>query len=374
MKNSTALIQSTLVELGAKLGFEAEREACIEPENTDYAPVHDVVWWMDISPYIDLTKLRPLFTESPIWLNRLSRLPFAVFEIEGSTTSSKNQVGNGANLYACSGLFKFMVVDNGGAGKENDTYRRGVKIARYFRTHWGDRNLAFCDWHHIQQSMHDLVQGELVGPTTQSNSMIIRSGFGGETVSIPIYDYFAECFCDSGLQVQQNHIPEAIDEEAEAFNALKERIEHFDSEAGVYLGKEFRALPESMRLSKCNSARDCRYMPRLDLVAGFYAPMQFCRWFHSLGNAMREDAVLYPFLFMQKQKLHPRFINLIAVEIETGMNKHSHGGILNITNHAYCGIWAAPSMARGHLRFMQNRFGIHNVVHFSVDPWIKSGR
>lgn len=374
MKNSTALIQSALVELGTKLGFESEREACIEPDNTDYAPVHDVVWWMDISPYFDLGKLRPLFADSHIWLKRIRRLPFAVFEIEGSTTSSKNQVGNGANLYGCSGLFKFMVVDNGGAAKENDTYRRGVKIARYFRTHWGDRNLAFCDWHHLQQSMQDFLQGESGGPTVRSTAKIIRSGFGGETVSIPISEHFAECFCESGLQVQQNHIPEAIDEEAEVFNVLRERIESLDPEASVHLGKEFRGLPESRILSKCKSARDCRYMPRLDLVAGFYAPLQFCRWLHSLGNAMREDAVLYPFLFLQKQKLHPRFINLIAVEIETGMDKHSHGGILNITNHAYCGIWAAPSAARGHLRFMQNRFGIHNVVHFSVDPWIKNGR
>ena len=374
MKNSTAKIQSALVELGTKLGFKSEREVCIEPNNGDYAPIYDVVWWMDISPYFDLDKLRPLFSDSPVWLQRIRRLPFVVFEIEGSTTSSKNQVGNGANLYACSGLFSFMVVDNGGAAKENDTYRRGIKIARYFRTHWGDRNLALCDWHHIQLTMQDLDQSDMCRPEVQTTSKIIRSGFGGETVSIPIFDHVAEFFCESGLQVQQNYIPDAIREEAEVFNILKDRVESFDSEAAVYMGKEFRGLPESTGLSKCKSARDCRYMPRLDLAAGFFAPQRFCRWLQSLGVAMREDAVLYPFIFLQKQKLHPRFINLIAVEIETGMDKHSHGGILNITNHAYCGIWAAPSAARGHLRFMQNRFGIHNVVHFSVDPWTNVGR
>lgn len=72
MKNSTAVIQSALVELGTKLDFESEREACIEPENRDYAPVYDVVRWLDISPYSNLEKLRPLFLDSPIWLKRFA--------------------------------------------------------------------------------------------------------------------------------------------------------------------------------------------------------------------------------------------------------------------------------------------------------------
>ena len=57
-------------------------------------------------------------------------LPFAIFEIEGSTTSSKNQVGNVGNLLISPSYYHFMVVDNVGAGKENDTYRRGMKIVR----------------------------------------------------------------------------------------------------------------------------------------------------------------------------------------------------------------------------------------------------
>ena len=246
MKVSTSFIQDSLIEFGNKLGFDAEKESCIEKNNPDYSPIHDVVWWLDLSNGFDLDKLKPLFNESPEWLQRMRRIPFAVFEIEGSTTSSKNQIGNGANLYACNGIYKFMIVDNGGATKEIDTYRRGVKIARYFRANWGDRNLILCDWHHIKESMIYIENpvNTHVLCDCKTTSLSTRVGFGGETTSIPVFNYLFCCLNESGFICKQNHVPDEIMGEAETFLLFKNRIEIRDVEAAMYFGKAFRRFPE----------------------------------------------------------------------------------------------------------------------------------
>lgn len=266
-----------------------------------------------------------------------------------------------------------MIVDNGGAAKENDTYRRGVKIVRYFQAHWGDRNLALFDWHHLEQSINGLAISSITQPASQPTSQLNRSGFGGETTSIPIFNFISQCLIESGLTCKQNHVPDGIMEEAEIFHLLKERIEIRDPEAAIYTGKAFRRTPESKHLDICRSVRDCRYLPRLDLVAGFHAPRSFHQWLQRLASLLREDVANYSFLFAQQGREQSRFVNLISVEIETTISKHAHGGILNIANHSYCGIWAAPSLAKSHLKFMKNRFGLQNVVYFPVDQWIKKG-
>ena len=370
MKDSTALIQSAVVELGTKLGFSAEAEASIEKESAGYSPIHDVVWWLDISGRFDLTRLNPLFASSPHWAQRIQRIPFAVFEIEGSTTSSKNQVGNAANLYACKGLFKFMIVNNAAAGTENDTYRRGIKIGRYFRNQWGDRNLVVCDWSQVIATLSETTEENRMEPMIKPTKPSARSGFGGETISVPIADYISGLFHESGLHVLQNHVPDNLREEAEMFAAVLPQLTEADDEVAVYYGGKYRSKPESLALSTCKGSRDCRYLPRLDLVAGLFAPMKFCQWIRRLGIAMKEDAVLYPFVYLQKKNLHHRFVSLLAVEVETGLSKHANGGVLNLSNQSYCGLWAAPSAAAGHFRFMQNRFGLNNVVHFPIDKWL----
>lgn len=370
MKASTASMQATIVDLGNRLGFQAEAEVCLEKENIGYSPIHDVVWWLDISGQFDTNVLNPLFSSAPYWKQRIQRIPFAVFEIEGSTTSSKNQVGNAANLYACSGIFKFMIVNNAAAAAENDTYRRGIKIGRYFRNQWGDRNLVLCDWSHVLPTLIGSFDESSLMPKELGGKPCARSGFGGETISVPIADYISGLFCESGLHVEQNYVPDSIREEAESYAAMNQRLAAQDFESAVYYGQKYRNKPEDSLLNACKGARDCRYMPRLDLAAGLFAPVQFCQWIRRLGIAMKEDAVLYPMVYLQKRSLHHRFVSLFAVEVETGASKHANGGILNLSNQSYCGIWAAPSEAKGHLLFMQNRFGLNNVVHFPIDSWL----
>ena len=63
----------------------------------------------------------------------ITNIPFAGFEIEGSTTSSKNQIGNLTNLMIDSIAYKFIITNNKEAGNENDIYHRGIKIVRSFQ-------------------------------------------------------------------------------------------------------------------------------------------------------------------------------------------------------------------------------------------------
>ena len=159
-KATTVQIQDTLVSIGEQLGFRAEKVFGFELQ-TPYAPRYDVVWLLDVSS-LKINHLPGIRLVQKKWL------PFASFEIEGSTTSSKNQVGNVGNLLISPSYYHFMVVDNAGAGKENDTYRRGMKIVRTTQELLGTQQLFLLD----ASMLHELPNFTKTMITTEPVSIV----------------------------------------------------------------------------------------------------------------------------------------------------------------------------------------------------------
>lgn len=115
-KNSTYMLQDAIMQMGVKLGFVASAEFSYPTVTGAYTPRYDVGWFLDLEGRLDPSPLAALLGKSHPWMGYLKRLPVAVFEIEGSTTSSKNQIGNFANLFMSPALFRFAVVDNPNCG------------------------------------------------------------------------------------------------------------------------------------------------------------------------------------------------------------------------------------------------------------------
>ena len=149
-KKPTLEIQEALHKFGEKLGFVSvcEEKLPSRAAYDYYAPTYDVVWYLELEKHgFNLNKIEKFFQNDPVLFNRIKKLPFAGFEIEGASTSSKNQVGNFANLHGGDFLFGFEVVNNKEANGEADTYRRGLKIKNYFSNTAENRNMFFSTIH-----------------------------------------------------------------------------------------------------------------------------------------------------------------------------------------------------------------------------------
>ncbi|TWT05437.1 hypothetical protein FQV26_13470 [Planococcus sp. CPCC 101016] len=82
-KQSTKTVQEQLVRLGEDLGFYSLKEYTFKSIINAYAPRYDVVWMLDV-------EILNLSSVEHLQLIAGKYLPFAAFELEGSTTSSKN--------------------------------------------------------------------------------------------------------------------------------------------------------------------------------------------------------------------------------------------------------------------------------------------
>jgi hypothetical protein len=108
-----------------------------------------------------------------------------------------------------------------------------------------------------------------------------------------------------------------------------------------------------------------RYMPKLDIAAGFYMPQSFKMWLEKLSIVLKNDIVHYPMLYgiSNKQKV---FVPLISIEVESKKSKHSNGGIINMSCHSYCGILASYEEMLMQVKFYKEYFGIRNIAPYKL--------
>ena len=178
-KKETEHIQNRILKLGKDLGFISVKEESLHGKD-HYAPKYDVVWYLDLKKWYKLDGIGELLKNAPKEMfDRIERLPFAGFEIEGSDTTSKNQIGNFANLYSGNFLYNFVIVNNDGA-QGRDIYRRGIKLKRYFSEHSGDKNVFMIDRFHLEKSIRSLTNYDNKLSTAPDNSNKGKPS-GGET-------------------------------------------------------------------------------------------------------------------------------------------------------------------------------------------------
>ena len=171
--DSTKKIIKEICNLGKSLGMIVQEEYSGTKQNSDtYTPRHDVVWFLDISTVTNGIEISKYIADSE-FRTHFQRFPFAVFEIEGSDPTTKNQVGNVANMLASSFYYKFLITNS---AQTNDMYRRAVKMARTGSLYTGNRNLFVLDSAHLKKipniSTFDTAIRALESPEKEKNGVV----------------------------------------------------------------------------------------------------------------------------------------------------------------------------------------------------------
>ncbi len=362
-KQSTKEIQDAVQKLGERLGFISVVEERIH-SHTAYAPVYDVVWYLDTTGFFDTDALALLFKNAPELMAQIKKLPVAGFEIEGAATSSKNQLGNFANLYSGNFLFNFVIVNNNAAKNENDTYRRGRKLYRYFNEEIGSRNTVFMDCVHLNKSIESLKCCDST-VSAEKTPVEARRSFGGDTTSIEMYDAILPYIAASGFEIKQNYSPVLP---YIKHKLITKALAGTDSEMlNFYLGRFFHKYPENPEKSVSSKVTDMFYIPKIDVVLGFNLQKGFYCWLRELATALGDDAVVFPMLYGVGEKIiGDIFVPLVGIEFESSINKHCNGGIINMHHYTHTGVLISSIDSKSHIDFMRHQLGINNVTHLSI--------
>jgi len=370
-KKETSKIQLKLQELGERFGLISDINKPLRGrEHHGYAPEYDVVWYLDMKEHFNLEAIRKLFKHDQGLFERIQLLPFAGFEIEGSSTTSKNQLGNLSNLYSGSFIYSFLIVNNEEASVENDTYRRGVKLKRYFSSNSGDRNLFFFDRVHLTRSIETLSRSNSDNEIPVGSSKAgKRQTFGGETTSVKLYEKIRPLLGKTGLEVKHNYAPWLSKVK---YQMAKEASVGNDF-TDFYIGQAFYKNPSdtfTTKVKRAKSQSESLYIPNIDICLGFNAPKGFTAWLSALANTLGLDIAHFPTLYALNKPSHknkPLFIPLIGVELETTINKHLSGGAYNLAKNTYAGVVVTNQPALKHIEFYKKEFGLKNVTAYNLE-------
>lgn len=340
-KLSTINIQTKLVKLGESLGFKAEMEYSFQRLHA-YNPRYDVVWFLDVQS-LNIAHLIGIELLDNRWL------PIASFEIEGSTTSSKNQVGNIGNLLISSSQFHFIVVANKEAGKENDTYRRGVKIVRTIQELLGNKNIIFLD----ETMLPEAISTE-TSIVTNPQKIERKKGAGGETISIPIAEKISTLLATTNLAISYDVVSEYFKEQ---FAAKKLDLTN----------QQFTVDPTTFERKSITAVSQYYYCPKIDISAGFQLSGGFIEFLKAITINLREDVQIYPFLqAIQSSKVQEIYYPLLGVEIETGDSKHAIGGLVNAGRLHQVGWLVGIDTMLGAFETYQQYFGLKNTYFIPI--------
>lgn len=364
-KFQTLDIQRQLEELGTLLGFDSCTEESIYDNNAYYVPRYDCVWYLDLEKHFNLKPLRPLFAKDPLMYEKLKRLPFAGFEIEGASTSSKNQLGNFANLYSGNFIYKFVIVNNEESNGEGDVYRRGLKLHRYFNDYGGICHSFFFDNVHFQESIKSIRRKTLDKSISTMNgddpSNVDRSKVGGEAKNnCMMFDEVIKFFCNTGFCIAQNYCPQTDKFRYEIMNDCSSG----NKLASFYLRQSYYENPVKMDEKETNS-RSAVYVPKLDLVIGIKAPKGFLEWLRAVGVQLKNEVVNFPIMYQLVKKNNFSIdIPLISLELENSQNKHANGGLFNMSKHSYLGIVVTQEDFDSHFKFITKHLGLNNILSY----------
>ncbi|QWG44697.1 hypothetical protein EXW31_10510 [Bacillus mycoides] len=336
-KESTKSIQEKLKKIGEDLGFYSKKEFSFF--NSDYAPQYDVVWFLDV------TELNIQCLQG-IQLYKDRYLLFAAFEIEGSTPSSKYQIGNIGNLLISPCQYRFMVVANSNATKEKDTYRRGVKITRTVHENIGDHQIIFIDASMIGNL-------EPLSPTSihSKNEHITRDkGSGGATKSKPINKKVLAELAHTNLSISE-------DKEPEYFKML------FSIEKQRFISPTYTVDPSTFEQKPIKTVKSYYYIPKIDISAGFTITGGFIDFLKQLAIRLNSDIVHYPLLhFIKTKKVTELYYPLLGIEIETANSKHAIGSLLNTSRYHQFGWFVGSSEIKHVFDTYQYHLGLRNVA------------
>lgn len=360
-KDTTKDIIEKICVIGERIGFNSIKEYSFNLTK-NYNPCYDVVWFLNINDLIKNINLTKYFKDDNPWKSFFTNVPIAVFEIEGSTTTSKNQIGNLINIYNSPAPYKFMITNNSGAGNENDTYRRGVKIIRSYSKNIGYKNVYLFDSLHLNNIINSLKFNN----KSIINDYVInknKKGSGGETKSIKYRKQIELDFKKSDLVKLSDWEPEIYDWYFNLYSEYRDVVSN--NKTDFFLAKKVVYNPNN-ETKNVKNKKDYYYVPKLDLCFGFYLGNGFVDFIRLLANQLSHEVYNYPLLkYILAVNTTKIIFPLITFEIETSSSKHCNGGILNMSTHSFCGILVGNYESERHLNALRNYLGINNV--FFVD-------
>lgn len=337
-KLATKEIQSNLIKLGEQLGFISRLEYCFPNQKNYYQPRYDVVWLLDVSTLaIDEILMNSLIEDS--------LLPFAAFEVEGSTTSSKNQLGNVGNLRMSPCYFNFIVVNNAGAGKENDTYRRGIKIVRTIQELMGEKQIFLLDSHLLS----NLPELSITNIFIEQKDTKRLTGSGGEIQSLPIATKLVEQLSRTGLQIEHDRTPDYF---TYAFHVKKRHLASMN----------YTVDPVSFAQKEIRSDTTYYYKPKIDIAAGFQISGGFVEFLKEIAVRLRTDSIHFPLLqYLHDKQSITLYYPLLGIEIEMKESKHALGSLMNLANFHQIGWLIAPASMNPYVEAFKAQFGMQHV-------------
>ena len=342
-KLSTLSIQERLVELGESIGLRAEKEYSF-PRTNGYNPRYDVIWFIDVES-LHIANLKGVELIDKKWLH------FASFEVEGSTTSSKNQVGNVGNLFISPCQYHFMIVANREAGKENDTYRRGVKIVRTMQELMGNKNIIFLDASMLPEQIPNHTN-----LLTKPEPKIRVKGSGGETISLPIVEKVIKVLSQTNLTVH-------LDYASDYFKI------NFQNKRLNLISNDFTYDPLSFERKKIKGVSHYYYCPKVDISTGFFVSGGFLDFLKHIGQNLREDKQLYPLLeyVSDGNRVQEIYYPLLGIEIETDESKHAIGGLVNAGRLHQIGWLVGTDSMVNSVETYQYYLGLRNTHYISIN-------
>jgi uncharacterized protein (TIGR00297 family) len=122
-------------------------------------------------------------------------------------------------------------------------------------------------------------------------------------------------------------------------------------------------MPHDSEPTKVKNIVENLYIPKIDICMGFTAPRRFVAWLTELADAIGCYGVAhFPILYALQRRLKlvdDFFVPLIGIEIETSINKHLSGGILNLAKNTYAGVVVTKASALKHVEFYKKELGIY---------------
>jgi hypothetical protein len=354
----TTQIQRHIADFGRKLGFDSDIEVSLE--TTSYSPRIDVVWYIDLTKYFRLHYLEKLFENNKGIYNSFKRFPFAGFEFESSTPNSKYQLGNISNLVAGNFMYKFLIVDENNAS-EKDVYRRLLKLKKYYEEHMGKRGIIVFDYSHFLDSISDIKLSDTFKIDYDDYNYEVYKKLN-EKKSFEGIKQIVNILNKTGLNMYPNkYTPDVLKDRL----LIESRMSKLSDNELVNFYNMNRGYWHPSSNIKNLTSSSKRYLPKLDIAAGFYIPKNFITWLYKLSESVKNDIVHYPLLYNLKNK-QKIFVPLISIEVESKINKHSNGGIINMSCHSYCGILASKVEMLKQIKYYKEYFGIRNIIPYKL--------
>ena len=360
-------MKEMVYELGKAIGFITDTEVNDYTANirfeTEYQPEVDAVWYLNLSKEINTDKFQTLITN--LKSTYINYLPLVGFEIEASDPTSKTQISNAANLYVQHYPYGFLVVDEEKGDK--DLYRRAGRILRTFRLQFGNVDYLPLSKSQLKYLLDLQWKSDLKEKIKFEESRYSK-GTGGESEkSRSIREKIVDIGIKAGFKIMSDWSPEDL---RLNFNLRKnifdklEKSKQENIEIKRFLCKEVSWTPnETKTITKWNQFF---IKPKIDIIWCIGLPLRFVEFIKEVNNLDYDFKFNLPILRNPK-KPYP----IIGFEIESQIDKHAGGGILNLSRYTHYGFLVTEmkkiDSLKRKIRTYSRNLGINNVYPLSFE-------